>query len=106
MRRHRNFIIIGAVFLSLCVKGISLVAAAQASLPGDRIYAVKLGLERLRLNLAPDDVTRARLYLETLNQVLPAIGSIVVVQEDQLSPVPLLNLRQGQVLPQNTSTTQ
>ncbi|HEY5567797.1 MAG TPA: FtsH protease activity modulator HflK [Gammaproteobacteria bacterium] len=52
------------------------------------------------------DVTRARLYLETLNQVLPAIGSIVVVQEDQLSPVPLLNLRQGQVLPQNTSTTQ
>jgi membrane protease subunit HflK len=51
-------------------------------------------------------VTRSRLFLETLNRVLPGIGSIVVVQEDQLSPVPLLNLREGQVLPQNTGTNQ
>jgi membrane protease subunit HflK len=52
------------------------------------------------------EVTRSRLFLETLNRVLPGIGSIVVVQEDQLSPVPLLNLREGQVLPQNTGTNQ
>lgn len=38
------------------------------------------------------EVTRSRLYLETLNETLPNIGSIVVVQEDQVSPLPLLNL--------------
>jgi membrane protease subunit HflK len=47
------------------------------------------------------DVTRARLYLETLNQVLPRVGSVVVVQEGQLSPLPLLNLRDAQAAPQN-----
>ncbi|HUL82318.1 MAG TPA: FtsH protease activity modulator HflK [Gammaproteobacteria bacterium] len=46
------------------------------------------------------DVTRARLYLEALNQVLPKIGSVVVVQDGQTSPLPLLNLRDGQRLPQ------
>lgn len=41
------------------------------------------------------DVTRARLYLETLNEILPRIGSIVVTRGDggQIPPVPLLNLR-------------
>lgn len=39
------------------------------------------------------EVTRSRMYLETLNEVLPNIGSVVVVQKGQMSPVPLLNLR-------------
>jgi membrane protease subunit HflK len=40
------------------------------------------------------EVTRSRLYLETLNEILPLVGSVVVVQgEGQLSPLPLLNLR-------------
>lgn len=52
------------------------------------------------------DVTRSRLYLETLNQVLPRIGSVVVVQDGQLSPLPLLNLRDAQQLPQNTAPRQ
>jgi membrane protease subunit HflK len=42
--------------------------------------------------VAPE-VTRTRMYLETLNEVLPKIGSVVVVQDGQMSPVPLLNLR-------------
>ena len=46
------------------------------------------------------DVTRARLYLETLRQVLPQIGSVIVVQEGQMSPLPLLNLRDAQGVPQ------
>jgi membrane protease subunit HflK len=39
------------------------------------------------------EVTRSRMYLETLNEVLPNIGSVVVVQKGQMSPLPLLNLR-------------
>jgi membrane protease subunit HflK len=42
------------------------------------------------------EVTRSRLYLETLNEVLPRVGSVLVVQEGQMSPVPLLNLRDAQ----------
>src|SRR5690554_5779735 len=42
------------------------------------------------------DVTRSRLYLETLNETLPRIGSVVVVQDGQVPPLPLLNLRDAQ----------
>ncbi len=42
-------------------------------------------------------VTRSRLYLEALSAALPRIGSVVVVQDGQMSPLPLLNLRDAQV---------
>ncbi len=38
------------------------------------------------------EVTRSRMYLETLNQALPKIGSVVVVQRGQTPPLPLYNL--------------
>jgi modulator of FtsH protease HflK len=41
------------------------------------------------------EVTRSRLYLETLNEALPRIGSIVVVKDGQV--LPLLNLREGEL---------
>src|SRR5690606_19881161 len=46
------------------------------------------------------EVTRSRLYLETLNEILPQVGSVVVVQnEGQIPPLPLLNLRDANVGP-------
>ena len=42
-------------------------------------------------------VTRSRLYLEALAEVLPQIGAVLVVQEGQVPPLPLLNLRSAQV---------
>ncbi|MFY8134517.1 MAG: FtsH protease activity modulator HflK [Aquimonas sp.] len=45
------------------------------------------------------EVTRTRMYLETLNEVLPKIGSVVVQQDGQISPVPLINLRDAQPQP-------
>lgn len=42
------------------------------------------------------EVTRSRLYLETLNEVLPRIGQVLVVQDGQVGPLPLLDVnRQG-----------
>ena len=42
------------------------------------------------------EVTRSRLYLETLNEILPKIGQILVVQDGQVGPLPLLDVnRQG-----------
>ncbi len=38
------------------------------------------------------EVTRSRLYLETLNEMLPTIGQILVVQDDQVGPLPLLDV--------------
>ncbi len=43
------------------------------------------------------DVTRSRLYLEALSDALPRIGAVIVVQDGQMSPLPLLNLRDAQV---------
>jgi modulator of FtsH protease HflK len=42
------------------------------------------------------EVTRSRMYLETLDQVLPNVGSLLVVQKGQVPPLPLLNLRDAQ----------
>ena len=38
------------------------------------------------------EVTRSRLYLETLNDILPNIGQILVVQDGQVGPLPLLDV--------------
>lgn len=48
--------------------------------------------------VAPE-VTRTRLYLETMNWLLPRLGSIVVVKDGQASPLPLLKLRDAQPAP-------
>ncbi len=45
---------------------------------------------------AAPEVTRRRMYLETLSEILPEMGSVLVIQEGQGSPVPLLHLREGQ----------
>lgn len=42
------------------------------------------------------EVTRTRMYLETMKEVLPGIGSVLVVQKGQMPPLPLLNLRDAQ----------
>ncbi len=39
------------------------------------------------------EVTRTRLYLETISDVLPAVGQVLAVQQDQTAPLPLLDLR-------------
>lgn len=38
------------------------------------------------------EVTRQRLYLEMIDEVLPKLGHIYVVEENQTQPIPLLNL--------------
>ncbi len=42
-------------------------------------------------------VTRSRLYLETLNEILPDIGQILVVQDGQMTPLPLLNVNRNAI---------
>jgi membrane protease subunit HflK len=41
------------------------------------------------------EVTRTRMYLETLNAVLPKVGAVYVVQDGQTGPIPLLNMREA-----------
>ena len=38
------------------------------------------------------EVTRRRMYLEMIDEVLPSLGRIVVVEKGQMNPIPLLNL--------------
>lgn len=46
----------------------------------------------LREYLNMPQVTRRRLYLEMIDEVLPKIGRIYVVEEGQMQPIPLMNL--------------
>ena len=41
-------------------------------------------------------VTRSRLYLETLSEALPRIGSVMIIQDNQIPPLPLFNLPDAQ----------
>lgn len=50
------------------------------------------------------EVTRSRLYLETLNEVLPTIGQVLVVQDEQVGPLPLLDVNRQR--PRNTGGEQ
>jgi modulator of FtsH protease HflK len=45
------------------------------------------------------DVTRTRMYLETMKSILPGVQSVYVLDKDQQSPLPLLNLTSGNAMP-------
>lgn len=47
------------------------------------------------------DVTRKRMYLETMKQILPNVQSVYVIDKDQQGPIPLLNLTGSTGLPTN-----
>jgi membrane protease subunit HflK len=47
---------------------------------------------------AAPEVTRRHMYLETLTEILPQLGSVVVIHEGQSTPLPLLHLREAQTL--------
>ncbi len=38
------------------------------------------------------EVTRKRMYLETMKQILPTVESVYVIDKDQQAPIPLLNI--------------
>jgi membrane protease subunit HflK len=42
------------------------------------------------------EVTRSRMYLESLRRTLPRVGTVLMVQDGQVPPLPLLNLRDAQ----------
>ncbi len=41
------------------------------------------------------DVTRTRMYLETMKDILPSVESVYVIDKDQQAPLPLLNISSG-----------
>jgi len=45
------------------------------------------------------DVTRTRMYLETMKSILPGVESVYVIDQDQQSPLPLLNITSANALP-------
>jgi hypothetical protein len=55
--------IAGAFAVALAVGGLTAAAASGNSVPGDPLYGVKLGAERVQLALTLDSASRARLQL-------------------------------------------
>ena len=41
------------------------------------------------------EVTKKRMYLETMEEIMPGVESVYIMDKDQQGPLPLLNLTQG-----------
>lgn len=78
---------------------------AKQTIAGARAYAAQrtnrargeaMRFEAIRKQFeeAPE-ITRRRLFLEMIDEVLPGVGRVVVLQEAGTSPLPLLNLNEG-----------
>jgi membrane protease subunit HflK len=49
------------------------------------------------------EVTRKRMYLETMRDILPSVESVYVIDKDQQAPLPLLNISSASRLPKMQS---
>lgn len=49
-------------------------------------------LDILKEYLQAPDVTRKRMYLETMQEIMPSVQNVYVLDENQQTPIPLLNL--------------
>jgi hypothetical protein len=63
-RPAARFAFAAACAFALAAGGVSAVFASNSSLPGDPLYAVKLGAERAQLAVSFDSTARARLQLQ------------------------------------------
>jgi hypothetical protein len=59
---RRGLVGVGLAVVLLLVTGISAVSASVDSLPGSTLYRLKLAAENVRVAVASDTLTRARLY--------------------------------------------
>lgn len=51
-------------------------------------------------------VTRTRMYLETMNTVLPTIGNVMVVKDGKTAPLPYFDMRRPRTAAAATETPQ
>jgi len=84
--RWRWAITVAAVVLLLFVAGGSTVAASNDSLPGDLLYPVKTGVERVRLWFETTDTGKAKLHAQFANRRIEEI--IRIIEKDKPDKVP------------------
>ncbi len=78
-----------AVFVFAVAGSISVVGAAAQALPGDQLYAVKVGIEKVQLALALDDVSRAQLKVEFTSRRLEEMVALAAGVNAQTDSVQL-----------------
>jgi len=79
-RRFSMVRVIVAIVLTLSAIGGGTVYAAQASLPGDALYSIKLSTEQARMMLPGDDAARAE---RALNFAERRVGEIEALAEKE-----------------------
>ena len=79
-------------------EALQVIASAQGY-AAERVNGAKGEAARFEAILVEyrkvPEVTRQRLYLEMIDRVLPQVGRVLVIEEGQMSPLPLLNLDAG-----------
>ncbi|MBI4435547.1 hypothetical protein HY630_02655 [Candidatus Uhrbacteria bacterium] len=79
-----------AVFVFAVAGSISLVGASGQALPGDQLYAVKVGIEKVQLALAVDAQARSQLRVEFASRRLDEMVAVAAqVQSSESGNVQL-----------------
>jgi modulator of FtsH protease HflK len=91
--KRRNQVIPGAEG-----EAMQIISEAQGY-AAERVNRARGEAERFSAILAEyrsvPEVTRQRLYLEMIDEVLPRLGHVYVMEQGGVSPIPLLNLERG-----------
>ena len=93
--RARAVAIVVAVILCISVAGTGVAYASQSSLPGDTLYAVKLGTEQIQRIITFDDVAEVELELKFASTRLDELEEIANMPADQTA---MNNDRYGKIL--------
>lgn len=82
---------IASLLLAVSLLGGGAVFASQSSLPGDILYPVKLGTEKIKIALANDNAKKASLHLEFASERLNELNQIIEkdknVKDEQVDQV-------------------
>lgn len=68
---------VAGVLVLMAVAGGGTIATSNGSLPGEKLYGVKLGVERVRVTLARSDLSKAKLLVSFADRRVGEITSLV-----------------------------
>ncbi|MBN2502141.1 MAG: hypothetical protein JXB38_15260 [Anaerolineales bacterium] len=78
-----RIVVVAVVIFGILLSSTGVAYASQGSLPGESLYAVKIGIENAQLGLTRADVKDARLHADFAGTRLDEVGALI--QNENLS---------------------
>ncbi len=88
--RRRRLMSVAASVCIMAGSGVGAAAASQSALPGDALYPVKRGIERVELSIAGSSSERGQEYLESADTRLTEIQGLALTRPDDIETPALI----------------